>query len=122
MESTDNAPDQAHPNQVTALLALVLAVPAALAYGEKDAIRDCESHIRSEYPLSDLRDASAEKILDSEHHYQVHGFAKLDGDKFGEDITTHWVFRILAPIGWPSLQWATLDPRGETAAYSYGFE
>ncbi len=27
-----------------------------------------------------------------------------------------------APTGWPSLQWATLDPRGETAAYRYGFQ
>jgi len=24
--------------------------------------------------------------------------------------------------GWPSLQWAIVDPRGDTAAYSYGFE
>jgi len=43
--------------QVAALLALTLAAPAALAYSEKDAIRDCESHIRSEYHVSDLRDA-----------------------------------------------------------------
>jgi hypothetical protein len=64
------------------VLTLAFAVPgAALAYDEKDAIRDCESHIRSEYHLSDLRDASAEKILDSEHHYKVHGRAKVDGDK-----------------------------------------
>ena len=42
--------------------------------------------------------------------------------EYGEDITTHWVFRIVAPTGWPSLQWAIVDPRGETAAYSYGFE
>ena len=27
-----------------------------------------------------------------------------------------------APTGWPMLQWAIVDPRGETAAYSYGFE
>jgi len=67
--------------QVAALLALALAAPAALAYREKDAIRDCESHIRSEYHVSDLRDASAEKVLDSEHHYKVHGQAKVDGDK-----------------------------------------
>ncbi|WP_373508390.1 hypothetical protein [Thiocapsa sp.] len=42
--------------------------------------------------------------------------------EYGEDIATHWVFRIVAPTGWPSLQWAIVDPRGETAAYSYGFE
>ncbi|CRI66276.1 conserved hypothetical protein [Thiocapsa sp. KS1] len=42
--------------------------------------------------------------------------------EYGEDIATHWVFRIVAPNGWPSLQWAIVDPRGETAAYSYGFE
>jgi hypothetical protein len=42
--------------------------------------------------------------------------------EYGEDIATHWVFRILAPTGWPMLQWAIVDPRGETAAYSYGFE
>ena len=40
------------------LLTLALAIPGgALAYGDKDAIRDCESHIRSEYHVSDLRDA-----------------------------------------------------------------
>lgn len=65
-----------------ALLTLVLALPGvALAYGEKDAIRDCESRLRSEYHLSDLRDASAERLDDSEHHYKVHGLAKVDGDK-----------------------------------------
>ena len=42
--------------------------------------------------------------------------------EYGEDIATHWVFRIIAPTGWPSLQWAIVDPRGETTAYSYGFE
>jgi hypothetical protein len=42
--------------------------------------------------------------------------------EYGEDIATHWVFRILAPSGWPTLQWAIVDPRGETPAYSYGFE
>jgi hypothetical protein len=65
-----------------ALLTLALALPGvALAYGNHDAIRDCESRLRSEYHLSDLRDASAEKLGDSEHHYKVHGLAKVDGDK-----------------------------------------
>lgn len=67
--------------QVAALLALFLATPAALAYGEQDAIRDCESKLRGEYQLTDLRDAQAEQLMDSEHHYKVHGFAKVDGDK-----------------------------------------
>ena len=43
--------------------------------------------------------------MDSEHRYQVHGFAMVAGDKYGEDIRTHWLFLILAPTGWPSLQW-----------------
>ena len=34
----------------------------AYAYGTKDAIRDCESRLRSEYSLSDFRDQAAEKI------------------------------------------------------------
>jgi hypothetical protein len=42
--------------------------------------------------------------------------------EYGEDIATHWVFRILAPTGWPTLHWAIVDPCGETSAYSYGFE
>ena len=42
--------------------------------------------------------------------------------EYGEDIASHWVFRIVAPSGWPTLQWAIVDPRGETPAYSYGFE
>ena len=67
--------------QVAALLALALAAPAALAYGEKDAVRDCESRIRSEYKVSDLRDAHAQRLTDSEHHYKVQGFAKVDGDR-----------------------------------------
>jgi hypothetical protein len=67
---------------VGALLALGLAAPGmALAYGNKDAIRDCESRVKSEYNLSDLRDAQAERLMDSEHHYKVQGIAKVDGDK-----------------------------------------
>jgi hypothetical protein len=64
------------------ILSLALVAPgAALAYHEKDAINDCESHIRSEYKIDDLRDARAEQIMDSEHHYKVQGMAKVDGDK-----------------------------------------
>jgi len=53
----------------------------AHAYGTKDAIRDCESRLRSEYSLSDFRDQSAEKITDSEHHYKVKGNTKIDDKK-----------------------------------------
>jgi hypothetical protein len=64
------------------ILSLALVAPgAAFAYHEKDAINDCESRLRSEYHLTDLRDAHAEKIMDSEHHYKVQGMAKVDGDK-----------------------------------------
>lgn len=64
------------------ILTLALAAPgAALAYDEKDAIRDCESRIRSEYHLSDLRDARAERLTDTPHHYKVQGLSKVDGEK-----------------------------------------
>jgi hypothetical protein len=64
------------------ILTLALAAPgAALAYDEKDAIRDCESRIRSEYHLSDLRDARAERLTDTPHHYKVQGLSKVDGKK-----------------------------------------
>ena len=67
---------------IIGLLTLTLALPGvALAYGDKDAIRDCESRIRSEYHVSDFRDAQSERLNDSEHHYKVHGMAKVDGDK-----------------------------------------
>jgi hypothetical protein len=67
---------------IIGLLTLTLALPGvALAYGDKDAIRDCESHIRSEYGVSDLRDAQSERLNDSEHHYKVQGQAKVDGDR-----------------------------------------
>jgi hypothetical protein len=70
------------PAPTIGLLALALAAPgAAFAYGEKDAIRDCESRIRSEYHLTDLRDAHAERLTDSEHHYKVQGVTKLDGNR-----------------------------------------
>lgn len=69
--------------QIGALLAVALAAPtAALAYGERDAIRDCESRLRSEYQISDLRDATAERLQDRLHHYKVQGLAKVDGEKY----------------------------------------
>ena len=67
-------------------LSLGIAVSgAAFAYGEKDAIRDCEKRIRSEYKLSDLRDAKAERLMDMDHHYKVNGQTKIDGKKYPWD-------------------------------------
>ncbi|MBV5346882.1 hypothetical protein [Lamprocystis purpurea] len=64
------------------LLALAVAAPgAAFAYTEKDAINDCESRIRSEYKITDLRDATAERLNDVALHFKVQGLAKVDGDK-----------------------------------------
>lgn len=42
--------------------------------------------------------------------------------EYGESITDNWVFRIIAPASWPMLQWAIVDVRGETPAYSYSFD
>ena len=66
-----------------ALLALALAAPGtAFAYRDKDAINDCESRIRSEYGVSDLRDARAEQIMDTALHFKVQGQAKVDGKRY----------------------------------------
>lgn len=65
----------------TILLSLALATPgAAFAYGTEDAIRDCENRIRSEYHLTDLREAHASQ-LSGDKHYRIEGKAKVDGDK-----------------------------------------
>jgi hypothetical protein len=83
-----------HPSRhlqspATILLAVVLAAPgAAFAYGTSDAIRDCESRIRGEYGISDLRDASAVQLNDSEKHFKVEGKAKVDGEKY------HWTCEV----------------------------
>jgi len=67
-------------------LSLGLAIPsAAFAYGKNDAIRDCEQRIRSEYSLSDLRDAKAEQLMDSTLHFKVNGQTKIDGKKYPWD-------------------------------------
>lgn len=42
--------------------------------------------------------------------------------EYGESIAEHWVFRIIAPAGWPFLQWAIVDLRGTAPAYSYTFD
>ena len=42
--------------------------------------------------------------------------------EYGESIAENWVFRIIVPAAWPLLQWSVVDVRGETPAYSYGFD
>lgn len=65
-----------------ALLALTLGVCGpALAYNGKDAIRDCENRLRSEYGFPDLRDARAEQ-LPGEKRYRVDGMTKVDGERY----------------------------------------
>jgi len=67
----------------TAALVLGLAVTSgAQAYDRDDAIRDCESRLRSEYGLRDFRDQSAEQIKDRNHHYKVEGKTKIDDEKY----------------------------------------
>lgn len=64
-------------------LALGLCIPgAAFAYGEKDAIRDCNERMRDNYNLSDFRSESAEKIPGGGHRYKVVGKTKVDGKKY----------------------------------------
>lgn len=63
-----------------ATLGLALS-SGAYAYGEKDAISDCEGRMRSEYHLSDLRDAEATRLNDSELHFQVKGVTKIDNHR-----------------------------------------
>ncbi|NEX16844.1 MAG: hypothetical protein C1943_09495 [Halochromatium sp.] len=66
----------------TAGLAMGLCLPgAAFAYGESDAIRDCNSRMRADYSLSDFRSESAEKLPGGGHRYKVVGKTKIDGKK-----------------------------------------
>jgi len=66
-----------------AAVTLSLAVPsAAMAYGEDDAIRDCEKRLRDEYRLTDFRHESAEKLPGEGHKYKVTGNTKVDGEKY----------------------------------------
>jgi hypothetical protein len=79
------------PTSLLATAAVTLAMgisSGAYAYGTKDAIRDCESRLKSEYGLSDFRHQSAEQIEDSAHHYKVRGETKIEGEKhpFGCEI------------------------------------
>ncbi len=68
---------------VAASVALTVILPgSAFAYGQNDAIRDCESHLRSEYGLSDFRHESAERVAAEGHQYKVVGSTKVDGEKY----------------------------------------
>jgi len=64
------------------MLVALLGAGEAWAYDTKDAIRDCEQHIRGEYGLTDLRDTEAVQIFDVEKHFQVRGRTKIDGEKY----------------------------------------
>lgn len=67
---------------IGALLALALTAPgAAFAYDNRDAIRDCESRVRSDYGLIDLRESQAVQ-LPGEKNYRVEGKTKIDGEKY----------------------------------------
>ncbi|MBK1723410.1 hypothetical protein [Thiocystis violacea] len=64
------------------LLALTIAAPGvALAYDTKDAIRDCEDRLRSEYGLIDLRESRGVQ-LPGDKTYRVEGKTKIDGEKY----------------------------------------
>lgn len=64
-------------------LSMGLCVPgAAFAYGESDAIRDCNSRMRADYNLTDFRSESAEKLPGGGHRYKAMGKTKLDGKKY----------------------------------------
>jgi len=75
---------------ITSTRTVILATAATLglalsagahAYGETDAIRDCEARLRSEYHLTDLRDAEATRLNDSELHFKVKGVTKIDNQR-----------------------------------------
>lgn len=74
-----------NPRSVTPtrlLLALTLAIPGTvLAYDTRDAIRDCESRLRSDYGLIDLRDEQVVQ-LPGDKNYRVEGKTKIDGQKY----------------------------------------
>jgi hypothetical protein len=66
-----------------AAVTLSLAVPsAAIAYGNRDAIKDCQERLRDEYKLTDFRHQSAERLRGEGHKYKVTGETKVDGDKY----------------------------------------
>ncbi len=72
------------PQHLTAaIVTLGLGIPAAaFAYDENDAIRDCNSRMRSEYKVSDFRRESAEQLSGAGHRFKVSGETKVDGKKY----------------------------------------
>jgi hypothetical protein len=106
------SPGQGHDSA----LDLVRAAPDAYGLDNDPtdaAIAETLRRLLAEDPQARIVLLSAETIQDPVYRFLP---------EYGEDIVTQWVFRIVAPTGWPSLQWAIVDPRGETPAYSYGFE
>lgn len=64
------------------LIALAVAAPgSALAYNNRDAVRDCETRARVDYGLVDLRESFATQ-LPGEKNYRVEGKTKIDGVKY----------------------------------------
>jgi len=106
------SPGQGHDSAMD----LVRAAPDA--YGLDSNPSDAAIYQTPRRPLAE--DVKARIVLLSAATIQEPELRFLP--EYGEDIASHWVFRILAPIGWPTLQWAIVDPRDETPAYSYGFE
>ena len=70
------------PLTVAAMTLAMAASSGAYAYGKDDAVRDCESHLRSEYGISDFRHESAEKLPGENHPFKVTGKVKVDGEKY----------------------------------------
>ena len=72
-----------HTALATALAVCAIGVSGnAFAYNQKDAIRDCNQRIGSEYGVGDFRHESAQQLMDSEHHYKVTGKVKVDGQQY----------------------------------------
>jgi len=106
------SPGQGHDSA----LDLVRAAPEA--YGLDSPPTDAAISEALRRLLAD--DPEARIVLLTAATVQEPGYRFLP--EYGEDIATHWVFRVVAPTGWPMLQWAIVDPRAETPAYSYGFD
>jgi uncharacterized protein YecT (DUF1311 family) len=101
---------QLPPSVTAAVITLSIAASSPVyAYGEKDAIKDCESRLRSEYHLSDFRHQQAEKLPGEGHKYKVTGKTKVEGDKhpFGCQIEDRHV---------TSIQYDGPEPEGMSGA------
>mgnify|MGYP003572439031 FL=1 len=95
---------------LAAALTLALAVPsAAFAYGEKDAIKDCEKRLKDEYGLRDFRHQTGEKLPGEGHKYKVKGETKIDDKKhpFECDIADRHV---------TSIRYSGPEPEGMSTA------